>query len=115
MPEAPVFAFLGRLNRVAHKMGPVRVRVLALSLIVIVGLALRLMTLTRASLWLDEGFTLFFASHTLEVIFGQLARTDPNSPLYILIVKAWTGLFGTSTFAVRLLPALVSACTAPLI
>jgi len=87
----------------------------ALWAIVGLGLFVRLLTLTRTSLWFDEGFSLWFAEQSVEDLFGDLAFRETNPLAYPVILKIWMGLFGNSEFALRLLSTTMNVATAPLI
>jgi mannosyltransferase len=70
-----------------------------LLLIAAVGGTLRIYSLDGRSLWLDEAYTLLFASQSISKIVTNTVETTP--PLYYLIVHAWISLFGTSEWALR--------------
>ena len=53
-------------------------------------------------LWLDETLSVEIARLPLGELYGAL-RQDGAPPVYYLLLKAWIGLFGTGTVAVRLL------------
>jgi hypothetical protein len=63
-----------------------------------VGIALRF--LPNSSLWLDEAL----AANIADVALGDLTdalRRDGHPPLYYLLLKGWTAVFGTSDLALR--------------
>jgi mannosyltransferase len=60
-------------------------------------------------LWLDEASTYWTTRGDWLAILNQVG-TDGSPPLYFLIVKAFTAVFGDSEFALRL-PSLVAATT----
>lgn len=72
---------------------------------VAVGLALRLARPEVHSFWIDEGMTVRIASAPDPI---ALLHADSHPPLSFLCVRAWVGAFGTTDFALRLLPALIS-------
>jgi len=79
-------------------------------LFTVLGLVLRLQTITEASLWYDEFYSLVLASSPLQ---GLLATTaaDVHPPLYYLLLKGWTALFGTTELALRLPSAIIGSAT----
>jgi len=77
-------------------------------LILIVSAGLRLYHLGYESIWLDEGYTIRFASYDLERIFFL---KDTSPPLYYILMHYWIRLFGDSEFSIRF-PSLVFAVLA---
>jgi hypothetical protein len=65
------------------------------------------LAITRQSLWVDEGFTVWFASHkSIASFFSGLmgspgAPGDPQMLFYLLYMWGWIKLFGTSEVALR--------------
>jgi len=63
--------------------------------------------ITRQSLWIDEGFTVWFASHLtfhsfLTVLIGSHgAPGDPQLIFYLLHVWVWIKVFGSSELSLR--------------
>jgi hypothetical protein len=89
-----------------------RAGLVAVALAVAVGVLLRLYA--RSELWLDEALTV----HLSEVPIGQLRTVlarDGAPPLYYVLLHGWMKVFGRSNEAIRLLPALFSVATLPLI
>jgi uncharacterized membrane protein len=80
--------------------------------IAIVALVLRLVTLDRKSLWLDEVVTLQYAMRSVEHI--TLVRSDPHPPLYYLLMHYWIAL-GSSEFILRLPSALAGVAAIPML
>jgi 4-amino-4-deoxy-L-arabinose transferase-like glycosyltransferase len=74
----------------------------------VLGFALRLWRLGESELWLDEANSLFIARGTYLPLFEAL-RVDSSPPLYYLILRGWTELFGVGEFAVRLPSVLAGA------
>jgi uncharacterized membrane protein len=61
----------------------------------------------RWGLWLDEIYTVGFrGTASLETVL--FVPYDPHPPLYFLLVKGWTAVFGTSPTTVRMLSLLFS-------
>jgi mannosyltransferase len=79
--------------------------------IFLLALTVRLTNLTYHSLWFDEVMSTFWASKPVEVIWGiGLSLTqDKHPPMYYLLLRGWTLLFGRDDFAVRSLGALIGA------
>ena len=69
--------------------------------ILILALAVRLLGLGAESAWIDEGYSLALARHSIpEIIRGTAA--DQHPPLYYLLLHFWL-LLGSSVFNARLL------------
>ncbi len=68
----------------------------------------------RLPLWLDETWTAAIVSAPDWRSFGREVYLDVNAPLYYLLMRAWSGLFGLSDFALRL-PTLLAILAAGLI
>ncbi len=49
----------------------------------------------------DEGFAVTFVGQPLSKIMAAMATTEPNPPLYWLVLKGWIGLAGRSELATR--------------
>jgi hypothetical protein len=75
---------------------------------VIIGLALRFSQLGTASLWFDEGYTAWAVSHPVGEIV-RIVKVDTAPPLYYILLRGWTHLFGFSESALRSMSALMSA------
>jgi len=74
----------------------------------VVGVALRWVSVS--DLWLDEALSVNIASLPLGRLQDALMR-DGAPPLYYALLHFWIDLFGSSTFAVRSLSALISTAT----
>ena len=71
-------------------------------LILFLGFCLRLINLNQ-SLWLDEAITaLAVKNNTLTQIITTFSPGDFHPPLYYLILKLWTNVFGYSEIALRI-------------
>ena len=70
--------------------------------------ALRLGTLGSNSLWFDEALVARLTQLPWPAITATLAARDVHPPLYFFLMKAWTGLAGTSEVGLRLPSALAS-------
>jgi uncharacterized membrane protein len=78
--------------------------------IVLAGLLLRVNHMAVRSLWFDEAFTTRLIRFPFAEIVTRTAR-DNNPPLYYLLLKAWTLIFGTSPLALRLPSVLLGGLT----
>ena len=83
---------------------------LVLTGIVLVGLALRGYRLSARSVWFDEAFSWRLIQFPLGEMVARTAR-DNHPPLYFLLLKAWSGLFGSSELALRSLSVLFGGLT----
>lgn len=79
---------------------PVSLTIL-LILMVISAIFLRLHNLGNPSLWMDEGWSLHFASQPLKELPSVLASEDKHPPLYYALLHYWLK-FGNSEFILRL-------------
>lgn len=76
---------------------------LLISFLLLLGLYARFYLLPQEAIWLDEAYSLDFASKDgpLELVKGVVGSNDPHPPLYYLVLQFWQGIFGVSEFAVR--------------
>ncbi len=75
-----------------------------LSLILAIGAFLRLYHLTGKSLWYDEACSLNIAAYNWwDILFNYNTITPIPKPVYFVLLKLWTALFGYTEFAARLL------------
>jgi uncharacterized membrane protein len=71
-------------------------------LILLLALVLRLVNINQ-SLWLDEAIGAIAArDYTYREIFTELMTRDNHTPLYYLLLKAWTNVFGFSELSIRM-------------
>jgi mannosyltransferase len=68
-------------------------------ILVIAALA-RLLHLTKADIWHDEGYTMMLIDYSPLEIITRTMR-DVHAPLYYLAAHCWQALFGDSEFAIR--------------
>ncbi len=82
-----------------------------LALLFLAALVLRLWRLTYHSLWFDEAVSAYWASRpAAEIVRVGLGLTlDRHPPVYYLLLRGWTLLFGPGDAAVRSLGALLGA------
>ncbi len=77
------------------------------------GLVLRVLRLRFQPLWWDEGYSVWFAGHSLAEMV-QLTSLDIHPPLYYALLHGWTGVFGMGPTALRLMSLSVGMLTLPL-
>jgi hypothetical protein len=63
--------------------------------------ALRAFEVGRQALRGDEGFSVTFVLQPLGAMFRAMATSEPNPPLYWLLLRGWLGLAGRSELAAR--------------
>lgn len=78
--------------------------------IVLLALGLRLVSLTRNGLWIDEASSVAISSLPVRDLITA-SSMDPHPPTYYLVLQAWMGVFGNSEFAVRLLSVFAGVLT----
>lgn len=81
-----------------------------LSVIVLAGLAIRGRQLTLRSLWFDEAFSWRLLQFPLMDVLERV-KLDNHPPLYFLLLKLWSTLFGPSPLALRSLSVLLGTLT----
>ena len=81
-----------------------------LALLFVAGTLLRLYQLDNRSLWFDESFSWALSQFSLHELIDRTGQ-DVHPPFYYLILKAWTILFGTSVFAMRMLSVAFASLT----
>ncbi len=86
-----------------------------LSLIILVGLILRLINLNQ-SLWLDEAITaLAVKNYSLVGLITKFVPGDFHPPLYYLLLKFWSSLLGFSEVSLRSLSVAFGILTVPVV
>ena len=85
----------------------------ALSMIVLLGLALRLTGIDAASYWTDEVFSVVWSRETLSFLWGPGLAIETNPPLYYTLLHVWMRFAGEHAAGVRLLGALASTAAIP--
>ncbi|HYE50402.1 MAG TPA: glycosyltransferase family 39 protein [Azospirillaceae bacterium] len=93
-------------------------RMLAAALVgvaLLVGLLVRLAYIGREPLWLDEAYTVWFATIPLADLWGRTPAFEPHPPLYYTLLHFWTGLFGTGEAGVRSLSAVLNTAAIPFV
>ena len=66
----------------------------------LISVFLQLITLNKWSVWHDEGYSIMLISYNFKEIIARTAL-DVHPPLYYLLLKGWSQLFGTSDIALR--------------
>ena len=87
----------------------------AVALLTLVAGALRLHRIAAEPFWKNELFSLAWIRQPYGFLLGQGLLTETNPPLHFVLLKLWTGLFGTGELAVRAPSALAAAACIPLI
>ncbi|MCX7670315.1 MAG: glycosyltransferase family 39 protein [Anaerolineae bacterium] len=87
----------------------------AAMLITAAGGFLRVWEIGHKTLWLDEAFSIWQAWHPLREMVAWVVQIDQHPPLYYALLHLWIGLVGDSPAAVRLLSALLSTLTIPIL
>ena len=82
--------------------------------IVILGAYLRLTNIIRDEFWYDEAFTGLMTKIPWEG-FVKISGVDPHPPFFLLLIRAWTGLVGTTDLTIRILPAVFGILTVVLV
>jgi mannosyltransferase len=77
-----------------------RTSLLILLVIICAGVALRSYLLTARSLWFDEAFSWRLIQFPVAELLARDA-TDVHPPLYYLVLKGWSVVFGTSLLSLR--------------
>lgn len=79
----------------------------------LVGAALRFNALDAKTLWVDEVFSLWMASHEPFALFQWLKYIDHHPPLYYLLLHTWVQWLGDSPNDLRSLSAFASTLAIP--
>ena len=69
---------------------------------------LRMISIGSHSFWVDELFSLKFASDSLAELFPEVASFDNHPPTYYLLLHFWIQLFGDSELSLRIPSAIFS-------
>lgn len=80
----------------------------------VLGGFLRFYAIGDKDLWLDEAFSVWMSRQPLPALFDWLVRIDQHPPLYYTLLHFWLA-FGDTAAQVRLLSALLSTLTIPVI
>ena len=88
---------------------------LAFTVVALLALVLRLPTLASRSLWLDETYSAWFSSLPLAELWTSVPLYETHPPMYYTLLKAWTGLFGTTEIGLRSLSVCASVVSVMLL
>ena len=80
----------------------------------VLALALRILHLDKDAIWLDEAFTAWFVDRPWSYLWTEVPKFETHPTLFYSIMKVWQA-FGRDEFALRLLPALLSVVTLPMV
>lgn len=83
----------------------------ALSVVLLIYVALRLQHLGTYSLWCDEAFSLFVAKSHWNDLFRQLLIDRVHPPLYYVLLKVWISAVGASLTTLRSFSVLFATLT----
>jgi hypothetical protein len=87
---------------------------LLLAVLLILGTWLRIRGLDARPVWVDEAFSVLYATIPWSEII-ELRRTGTNPPLYHFLLWGWVALFGDSTPAIRSLSVVFSLTSVALL
>jgi 4-amino-4-deoxy-L-arabinose transferase-like glycosyltransferase len=86
----------------------------ALAAIVLLGLGVRLWWLTDYGVWFDEAYHVQLVRlPTVGAMLDAVLSNPPSDPLYVLLLRPWTAMFGYGDAAIRLLSVIFSTATLP--
>ena len=100
--------------RLASLISSPRSELVFVGAVVFVAAFLRFYRIGEKSIWLDEAFSVWVASHSLWEGWSWLIRVDQHPPLHYSLLHLWIALFGEMQGAVRALSALASTLTVPI-
>src|SRR5258708_4262483 len=84
-----------------------------LGVLTLAAAALRLIHIDMDALWQNELFSIYGIQPSYTFLVPQGLVTETNPPLHFALLKAWTGLFGTSAVSVRSLSVVASVACVP--
>ncbi|MCD6290704.1 MAG: glycosyltransferase family 39 protein [Anaerolineae bacterium] len=85
----------------------------AVALLTLAGLALRVTRIGFQPLWWDEGYSVWFATHSLPRM-AALTAQDIHPPLYYALLHIWIALWGAGPLSLRALSVLFGVLTIPI-
>ncbi len=88
--------------------------IILLAIITLIGGALRVYRIGDKGLWLDEAFSIWLARRPWTEMLSWVIQIDQHPPLYYTLLHLWLG-FGDDAATVRMLSALFSTLTIPVI
>lgn len=90
-------------------------KIVILLIIVVIGAILRLYNLNANSLWLDEGATYYFSSHSLVEIYKSVSLGEFNPPLFYWIAHFLLKIITPADLALRVVPVVAGIATIPVV
>ncbi|CAN7238566.1 glycosyltransferase family 39 protein [Rhizobium sp. LjRoot254] len=81
------------------------------ALILFVALAFRLPGLDSRSLWIDELYSEWFSSRSFTELWRDVPLYETHPPIYYILLKLWTLIFGNSELGLRSLSLVASLAT----
>ncbi len=110
-PKSPVTKKIQAVRHRATGLLPTwaQERVVVPALLLLAAVA-RFATITKASIWHDEGFTMMLVHRNPLQIWAGSAR-DVHPPLYYELLHLWTSIFGRSELAARSMSAVAGLLT----
>ena len=97
-----------------HRLSLARSTPYLLGGMIVLGGFLRFYAIGDKDLWLDEAFSVWMSRHPLPALIDWLVRIDQHPPLYYMLLHFWLA-FGDTAAHVRILSALLSTLTIPVI
>ena len=97
-----------------------RLWILFLTLVFLLGFALRIHNLESQSMWSDEGLSLYRALLSLAEISQNIITVDgfdtrdTNPPFYFMLLHFWQNATGETIFAMRFLGVAIASLAIPL-
>lgn len=85
-----------------------------IALLTLAGLALRLFHIDMDAYWRNELFSIYWIQHSYRFLLSTGMFAETNPPLHFVLLKLWTGLFGTGAIAARSLSTAASVACIPL-
>ena len=85
-----------------------------ITLLALVGLAVRLWNIAGEPLWLDEAYSAFAADHDWAFLLRVVPRFETHPPFYYALLHLWVGFFGDSVLALRM-PGVLAGIAAPIV
>jgi mannosyltransferase len=80
-------------------------------ILVLIGFFWKFIYIGTRDISIDEPFTIFHAQNSVAEIIKMSSTSEPNPPLFMLLIHFWIKLFGIGPFSVRFLPLLFNALT----
>jgi len=86
-----------------------------IGLVMLAAFAVRGVDLGEKPLWLDEAYSVWFASRDWSYLWNEVPQFETHPPFYYSLLKIWMGTFGNGEFALRLLSTVLNIATLPFI